>query len=126
MSHHATFVWKTDSNVFVNMRRLLTFVKFQIRGKYVIFDRVSESTNPLEIRRINTMSRSNYKQEVMRPAYLLSNDTIHRLYVESLNTNFLKLEDKFIIGIVDSNLKIKLIDANEFTNQRESCSLCEL
>ncbi|XP_015599136.1 beta-1,3-galactosyltransferase 1-like [Cephus cinctus] len=126
------FVLKADDDVFINMPRLLTFVRVYAQFRNVIFGRRSDNTIPHRDKDSKYyVSLVNYKQPVfppflIGPAYLISSDIIHNLYIESLKTTFLKLEDVFTTGIVARNLGINRVHVIKFINQRESFSICEL
>ncbi|XP_043482248.1 beta-1,3-galactosyltransferase 1-like [Leptopilina heterotoma] len=129
---NVNFVLKTDDDVFLNMPRLLTFVRLRLKLNNVIFGKISPHTKPHRNKEnkyyvpIIQYKFSEYPPFVTGPAYLLSGNSVHRLHKESLNTPFLKLEDVFVTGIVAEKLGIKRIDRQEFVNNRISFSVCEL
>lgn len=129
---NANYILKTDDDVFLNMPRLLTFVRVRSKLRNIIFGKISPHTKPHRDKEnkyyipIVQYKFSEYPPFVTGPAYLISGNAIHRLYKESLNTPFLKLEDVFTTGIVAEKLGIKRIDREEFVNNRISFSVCEL
>ncbi|XP_051166087.1 beta-1,3-galactosyltransferase 1-like [Leptopilina boulardi] len=129
---NANYVLKTDDDVFLNMPRLLTFVRVRLKVNNVIFGKISPNKKPHRDKEnkyyvpIIQYKFSEYPPFVTGPAYLISGNSIHRLHKESLNTIFLKLEDVFLTGIVAEKLGIKRIDRQEFVNNRISFSVCQL
>ena len=60
------------------------------------------------------------------PAYLLSIDTIHKLYEGALNETFIKLEDVFTTGFVAHKLGINRTHVNEFFNKKIPYNPCNI
>lgn len=101
----AKYVLKTDDDVFINVHRLMTFLNKR-KKKRVIYGRVYKN-----------LSKPSYPWFCTGPAYVMTGDIIHDLYVQALKTNYLPNEDVFITGIVANSLGIKRIHANDFYNR---------
>lgn len=119
----AKYILKTDDDVFINVPRLLKFLSDHT-SKRVIFGRLSKQWKAVRNPKSKYyVSRKEYPQVLYPvfctgPAYVLSGDIIHDLYVKALKTLCLKLEDVFITGIVANSLGINRIHATEFSNRR--------
>ncbi|XP_012259796.2 beta-1,3-galactosyltransferase 5-like [Athalia rosae] len=126
------FVLKTDDDMFINVPRLLSFINKRSKDRNVIFGRLARKWKPIRNRKSKYyVSQMQYKPEVFPdfttgPAYLLSSDTVPRLYKGSLEQTYLKLEDVFMTGIVAHKLGIKRTQANEFLNKRISFNPCNI
>ncbi|XP_011307054.1 beta-1,3-galactosyltransferase 5 [Fopius arisanus] len=128
----AKYLLKTDDDMFINIPRLLSFVKKHDRDKNVIFGRLARKWKPIRNKRSKYyVSPAQYKPPLFPdfttgPAYLLSRDVINRLYEAALNQTYLKLEDVFTTGIVAHKLGIKRVHANEFLNKRIAYNPCNI
>ncbi|CAD7094151.1 unnamed protein product [Hermetia illucens] len=67
-----------------------------------------------------------YPQFTTGPAYLITSDVIHDLYLKSLEQTYLKLEDVYTTGIVAQLLNIKRVHVNEFLNRRIAFNPCNI
>lgn len=128
----AKFVLKTDDDMFINVPRLLAFVRKHANDKNVIFGRLAKKWKPIRSKKSKYyVSMSQYKQSVFPdfttgPAYLMSSAIVPRLYAAALDHTYLKLEDVFITGIIAHSLGIKRAHATEFFNKRISYSPCNV
>lgn len=126
------YVLKTDDDMFINVPRLLAFIYKHAKNRNVIFGRLARKWKPIRNRKSKYyVSQTQFQQSVFPdfttgPAYLLSSDTICRLYNAALNQTYLKLEDVFTTGIVAHKLGIKRSHANEFLNKRIQYTACNI
>ncbi|XP_071442585.1 beta-1,3-galactosyltransferase 5 [Hetaerina americana] len=126
------FVLKTDDDMFINVPRLLSFIRKHAGDKRTIYGRLAKKWKPIRNKKSKYyVSPQQYKPSVFPdfttgPAYLLTSDTIHDLYVTALNKTYLHLEDVYATGIVAQDIKIKRIHANEFMNKRISFHACNI
>lgn len=126
----AKFFLKTDDDMFINVDRLISFIKQRSKEKKSIYGRLAKKWKPVR----NNMnkyyvSKSQYKLAYYPdfctgPAYLMSNNLVHDLYEKALNETYLKLEDVFVTGIVASKLGIKRVSVTEFYNRKISYNPC--
>ncbi|CAH1980496.1 unnamed protein product [Acanthoscelides obtectus] len=120
----ASFVLKTDDDMFINVSRLLAFIAKHKPETRAIYGRLAKKWKPIR----NKMSKyyispQQYKPPVFPdfttgPAYLLPANLAKELYLTALNHTYFKLEDVFVTGIVANELKIKRIHVQEFFNKR--------
>lgn len=126
------YLLKTDDDMFINVPRLLAFVNKHARDRNVIFGRLARKWKPIRNRKSKYyVSQVQFQQSLFPdfttgPAYLLSSDTVSRLYDAALNQTYLKLEDVFTTGIVAHKLGIKRSHANEFLNKRIQYTPCNI
>ncbi|XP_014469067.1 PREDICTED: beta-1,3-galactosyltransferase 5-like [Dinoponera quadriceps] len=126
------YLLKTDDDMFINVPRLLAFVNKHARDRNVIFGRLARKWKPIRNRKSKYyVSQAQFQQSVFPdfttgPAYLLSSDTVRRLYDAALDHTYLKLEDVFMTGIVAHKLGIKRSHANEFLNKRIQYTACNI
>ncbi|XP_046405932.1 beta-1,3-galactosyltransferase 5-like [Ischnura elegans] len=126
------FVLKTDDDMFINVPRLLSFINKHSGDKRTIYGRLAKKWKPIRNKKSKYyVSPQQYKPAVFPdfttgPAYLLTSDTIHDLYVTTLNRTYLHLEDVYTTGIVAQDLKIKRVHANEFMNRRILFHACNI
>lgn len=126
------FVLKTDDDMFINIPKLLSFIEKHAKEKWTIFGRLAKRWKP--IRNKNSkyyVSPSQYQPATLPdfttgPAYLMTGDVIHNLYVAALGTTYLKLEDVFTTGIVAQDIKIKRTHVSEFYNRRVTMNACSI
>lgn len=127
-----SFILKTDDDMFINVPRLLSFIDKHRNDKRVIFGRLAKKWKPIR----NKHSKyyvspqqyfpSVFPQFTTGPAYLMSSDSVHDLYIKSLAQTYLKLEDVFTTGIVAQLVNVKRIHVNEFLNRRIAFNPCNL
>lgn len=128
----ASFVLKTDDDMFINVPRLLAFINKHNPEQRVIYGRLAKKWKPIR----NTKSKyyispHQYKPTVFPdfttgPAYLLPARLSRELYTAALNHTYFKLEDVFVTGIVANSLKIKRVHVPEFLNKRVSLTPCSV
>ncbi|KAG8230764.1 hypothetical protein J437_LFUL008846 [Ladona fulva] len=126
------FILKTDDDMFINVPRLLTFTEKHMGEKRTIYGRLAKKWKPIRNSKSKYyVSVKQYKHSVFPdfttgPAYLLTSDTVHDLYVTSLNKTYLHLEDVFITGIVAQDIKIRRVHSQEFFNKRIPFHACNI
>ncbi|XP_071558728.1 beta-1,3-galactosyltransferase 5 isoform X2 [Temnothorax nylanderi] len=126
------YLLKTDDDMFINVPRLLAFVYKHAKDRNVIFGRLARKWKPIRNRKSKYyVSQAQFQQTIFPdfttgPAYLLSSDTVRRLYDAALDQTYLKLEDVFTTGIVAHRLGIRRSHANEFLNKRIQYTACNI
>ncbi|XP_072756340.1 beta-1,3-galactosyltransferase 5 [Anoplolepis gracilipes] len=126
------YLLKTDDDMFINVPRLLAFINKHAKDRNVIFGRLARKWKPIRNRKSKYyVSQAQFQQPIFPdfttgPAYLLSSDTVRRLYDAALDQTYLKLEDVFTTGIVAHKLGIKRSHANEFLNKRIQYTACNI
>lgn len=129
---HASFVLKTDDDMFINVSRLLAFIKKHSPEQRAIYGRLAKKWKPIRNKKSKYyISPQQYKPPVFPdfttgPAYLLPARLAKELYQAALNHTYFKLEDVFVTGIVANNLKIKRVHVQEFLNKRVSLTPCSV
>ncbi|XP_017785507.1 PREDICTED: beta-1,3-galactosyltransferase 5-like isoform X2 [Nicrophorus vespilloides] len=126
----ASFVLKTDDDMFINVSRLLAFIGKHKPEQRNIYGRLAKKWKPIRNKKSKYyISPQQYKPAVFPdfttgPAYLLPARLAKELYTAALNHTYFKLEDVFVTGIVANSLKIKRVHAPEFLNKRVSLTPC--
>ncbi|EDW35146.1 GL24766 [Drosophila persimilis] len=126
------FILKTDDDMFINVPKLLDFIDARYKNDRTIYGRLVEDWKPIRKRTskyfvpYKLYNGWQYPPFTTGPAYLLTGDIVHELYVQSLNTYYIQLEDVFITGFVAKRLKIRREHANEFLNSRISLRPCKI
>lgn len=110
--NRAKYILKTDDDVFINVPRLMKFLSKRKKKRVIYGRRMKYSKKPFDT------------WFCTGPAYVLSGDIIHDLYVQALKTHFMQNEDVFVTGIVANILRIKRIHANSFYNRPIPFSIC--
>ncbi|XP_063219542.1 UDP-GlcNAc:betaGal beta-1,3-N-acetylglucosaminyltransferase 7-like [Bacillus rossius redtenbacheri] len=114
------FILKSDDDVFINVRNLLSFVDTQRETKNTIFGNVARNWKP--IRSHNNkyyvsdllFQDALYPSFATGPAYLMTQDVPARLTSAALMKAPFPLEDVFFTGIVAEELNIKRINNVQF------------
>lgn len=128
----ATFVLKTDDDMFINIPRLLAFTDKHLKDTRVIYGRLAKKWKPIRSKKSKYyVSPQQYFPPVFPPfttgpAYLMTTDVVHDLYEKALNQTYLKLEDVFTTGIVAQLVNVKRVQVNEFMNRRIPFNPCNL
>ncbi|XP_017013247.2 uncharacterized protein [Drosophila takahashii] len=127
----AKYILKTDDDMFINVPKLLTFLD-KHKEKRIIYGRLAKKWKPIRNKKskyyvsVDQFAAGVFPSFTTGPAYVLTGDIVHELYVRSLKTVYLKLEDVFTTGIVAKSLNIKRVQANEFVNRRISFNPCNI
>ncbi|KAH8324475.1 hypothetical protein KR074_008096 [Drosophila pseudoananassae] len=127
----AKYVLKTDDDMFINVPKLLAFLD-KHKDKRTIYGRLAKKWKPIRNKKskyyvsVDQFAAGVFPSFTTGPAYVLTGDIVHELYVRSLKTVYLKLEDVFTTGIVAQALAIKRVQANEFVNRRISFNPCNI
>lgn len=130
----AKYILKTDDDMFINVPKLLTFLKQleKHKDKKLIVGRLAKKWKPIRNKKSKYyVSTDQFPAAVFPsfttgPAYVMTGSCIHDLYVKSLKTVYLKLEDVFTTGIVAQSLGIERLHVNEFVNRRISFNPCNI
>lgn len=128
----AKFVLKTDDDMFINVPKLMAFLDKHQKDKRVIFGRLAKKWKPIRNKKSKYyVSNGQFAAMIFPPfttgpAYVMSADVIHDLYIKALQQTYLKLEDVFTTGIVAQQLSIKRIHVNEFLNRRIAFNPCNI
>lgn len=132
--NRAKYILKTDDDMFINVPKLLNFVKQleKHKDKRVIFGRLAKKWKPIRNKKSKYyVSTDQFPAAVFPsfttgPAYVMTGDIVQDLYVRALKTVYLKLEDVFTTGIVAQSLGIERLHVNEFVNRRISFNPCNI
>ncbi|XP_034473298.1 beta-1,3-galactosyltransferase 5-like [Drosophila innubila] len=132
--HHAKYLLKTDDDMFINVPMLLSFTadREKRKQKRAIFGRLAHKWKPVRNKKskyyvsINQYPEKVYPTFTTGPAYLMTGDIIHDLYVGSLKKAYLNLEDVFITGFVAQSLDIERFHVYEFINRRIGHTSCNI
>lgn len=126
------FVLKTDDDMFINIPKLLALTERQKKARRKIFGRLAKKWKPIR----NSSSKyyvsvTQYPQSFFPdfttgPAYLVTRDAVHDMYINALNATYLKLEDVFMTGVVAQNTSVKRVHINEFYNKRIPYNVCNI
>lgn len=128
----ASFILKTDDDMFINVPKLLAFVEKHSADKRTIYGRLAKKWKPIRNKKSKyyvspqQYGPSTFPQFTTGPAYLMTHDCVHDLYVRALNETYLKLEDVYTTGIVAQKLGIKRVHVNEFLNRRIAFNQCNI
>lgn len=129
----ATYVFKTDDDVFVNIELLLTFIEQnKISENRSIYGHLVKNWHPVRDKNDKYyISTSQFESDTFPdfttgPAYMFPKTLASELYNEALNLPYVKLEDVFYNGIVANRLNISRIDIPEFVNNWVSLDDCTI
>uniref|UniRef100_A0A1Q3FX12 Hexosyltransferase n=2 Tax=Culex tarsalis TaxID=7177 RepID=A0A1Q3FX12_CULTA len=129
---NATYLLKTDDDMFINVPKLLQFIETHLSYKRSIFGRLAKKWKPIRNKKSKYyVSPEQYFPPVFPPfttgpAYLMTSDIILDLYNKSLSQTYLKLEDVYTTGIVAQLLNIHRINIKEFLNRRIAFNQCNV
>jgi len=130
--NQAKFILKTDDDMFINIPKLLNFLTKHSKDKRKIFGRLARKWKPIRNKSSKYfVSTQQYRHALFPdfttgPAYLMTNDVIHDLYITALDKTYLKLEDVYTTGIVAQDNKIQRQHVNEFYNKRVALNPCNI
>lgn len=128
----ASFVLKTDDDMFINVPKLLQFIEKKNADKRTIYGRLAKKWKPIRNKKSKYyVSPEQYKPPIFPqfttgPAYLMTRDCVKDLYSKALNETYLKLEDVYTTGIVAQAVGIKRVHVNEFLNRRIAFNACNI
>jgi hypothetical protein len=128
----ASFILKTDDDMFINVPKLLQFIEKKQADKRTIYGRLAKKWKPIRNKKSKYyVSLEQYKPATFPPfttgpAYLLTRDCVRDLYEKALNETYLKLEDVYTTGIVAQAVGIKRVHVNEFLNRRIAFNACNI
>lgn len=125
----AQYVLKADDDMFVNLEYLLNVLKhkrlkdtvigMQITGARPIQDKSSKWYTPKEL-----FNGTVYPPYCSGTSYVISGDSVEKLYTASLDTPYFWLEDIFITGICRTKANIKISNDYGFTYDKPTASGC--
>lgn len=128
----ADFVLKTDDDVFINIDRLLAFLRDVDTKTDAIYGRLAKNWKPLRNKKSKYYtSVQQYKPELFPtfttgPAYVFPARLSHKLFESALNKNYFKLEDVYTTGLVAESLGITRKNIVGFLNKRIYFTPCNL
>ncbi|ETN61166.1 hypothetical protein AND_007183, partial [Anopheles darlingi] len=129
---NASFLLKTDDDMFINVPKLLQFMEVHNNQRRTIFGRLAKKWKPIRNKKSKYyVSPEQYYPPVFPPfttgpAYLLTADIISELFEKSLSQTYLKLEDVYTTGIVAQLLNIRRTNVKEFLNRRIAFNQCSI
>ncbi|XP_037709465.1 beta-1,3-galactosyltransferase 5 isoform X3 [Drosophila subpulchrella] len=127
----AKYLLKTDDDMFINVPKLITLMS-TLKANRSIYGRRAENWKPIRNKwskyhiSFAQYGKATFPFFTTGPAYLLTGDIVHALYLQSLNTAFLKLEDVFTTGIVAESLDIRRVNVREIANTRTKFEACHI
>ncbi|XP_017060502.1 beta-1,3-galactosyltransferase 5 isoform X2 [Drosophila ficusphila] len=127
----AKFVLKTDDDMFINVPKLMSLME-TLKANRSIYGCRAENWKPIRNRKskyhitIAQYAKKIFPYFTTGPAYLITGDIVHDLYIRSLKTPFLKLEDVFTTGIVAESLNIRRVNVREMANTRTKLKVCQV
>ncbi|EDW04110.1 uncharacterized protein LOC6561984 [Drosophila grimshawi] len=127
----AQYILKTDDDMFINVPKLLKFLDKR-KEKRAIYGRLAKKWKPVRNKKskyyvaTDQFPAAVFPSFTTGPAYVMTGSIVHDLYVRSLTTVYLKLEDVFATGIVAQSLGIERLHVNEFVNRRISFNPCNI
>lgn len=128
----ASFILKTDDDMFINVPKLLMFIEKHHKDTKVIYGRLAKKWKPIRNKKSKYYVSPHqyfppvFPQFTTGPAYLMTSDVVHSLYAKALNQTYLKLEDVFTTGIVAQLVNVKRVHVNEFLNRRIAFNPCNI
>lgn len=128
----ASFILKTDDDMFINVPKLLMFIEKHHKETKVIYGRLAKKWKPIRNKKSKYYVSPHqyfppvFPQFTTGPAYLMTSDVVHSLYSKALNQTYLKLEDVFTTGIVAQLVNVKRVHVNEFLNRRIAFNPCNI
>ncbi|GAB0095493.1 uncharacterized protein DMENIID0001_108850 [Sergentomyia squamirostris] len=128
----ASFVLKTDDDMFINVPKLMEFTEKHRKDKRQIYGRLAKKWKPIRNKKSKYYVSPNqylpkyFPDFTTGPAYLMTSDVIHDLYDKSLGQTYLKLEDVYTTGIVAQLVKVKRVHVTEFLNRRIAFNACNI
>ncbi|KAL9928932.1 uncharacterized protein ACN427_008593 isoform 2-T3 [Glossina fuscipes fuscipes] len=128
----ATFILKTDDDMFINVSKLLFFLDNHAKDKKTIYGRLAKKWKPIRNKKSKYyVSPGQFGAAVFPPfttgpAYVMTRDIVHDVYVQALRQVYFKLEDVFTTGIVAQQLGIKRVHINDFLNRRIPFNSCNI
>ncbi|KAG4070258.1 hypothetical protein HA402_009821 [Bradysia odoriphaga] len=128
----ASFILKTDDDMFINVPKLLMFIEKHHKDTKVIYGRLAKKWKPIRNKKSKYYVSPHqyfppvFPQFTTGPAYLMTSDVVHSLYGKALNQTYLKLEDVFTTGIVAQLVNVKRVHVNEFLNRRIAFNPCNI
>uniref|UniRef100_A0A182J347 Hexosyltransferase n=1 Tax=Anopheles atroparvus TaxID=41427 RepID=A0A182J347_ANOAO len=129
---NASFLLKTDDDMFINVPKLLQFMEAHNSQRRTIFGRLAKKWKPIRNKKSKYyVSPEQYYPPVFPPfttgpAYLLTADIISEMFDKSLSQTYLKLEDVYTTGIVAQLLNIHRVNVKEFLNRRIAFNQCNI
>lgn len=128
----ASFVLKTDDDMFINIPKLLQFIEKKQTDKRTIYGRLAKKWKPIRNVKskyyvsLEQFRRPIFPQFCTGPAYLITRDCVRDLYEKALNLTYLKLEDVYTTGIVAEKVGVRRVLVNEFLNRRIAFNACNI
>lgn len=116
----AKFMLKVDSDVFVNLAKLLPFVRSKATKSRNMFGLLKNNTKPIRVRSNkwfvleSEFSATRYPKYLIGGAYCMSMDVPPLLYAASQRTVPFRLEDIFITGILADDVGIPRTNVRGF------------
>ncbi|XP_058127966.1 beta-1,3-galactosyltransferase 5-like [Anopheles ziemanni] len=129
---NASFLLKTDDDMFINVPKLLQFMESHNSQRRTIFGRLAKKWKPIRNKKSKYyVSPEQYYPPVFPPfttgpAYLITADIIGEMFEKSLSQTYLKLEDVYTTGIVAQLLNIHRVNVKEFLNRRIAFNQCNI
>ncbi|XP_062582547.1 beta-1,3-galactosyltransferase 1-like [Saccostrea cucullata] len=125
----AEYVLKTDDDMFIHIRNLITILKKKNPINAVIGRRINGATplrdeNSKWYTSVNEYSKRYYPPYCSGTAYVLSGDAIEPLFNITQKVALFWLEDIYITGICRTIAKVDILDFREFTYLKRDPTAC--
>lgn len=119
--HKAKFILKIDDDVYLSVKNLRKLMDKHANDKWKIYGNVLEQSIPYRDATskyyvgVTEYEKSLYPQYVVGPAYMLTSDIAHDLFIRALEAPYFRFEDVHITGFLASQLlNVDLIDVPGF------------
>lgn len=128
----AEFLFKTDDDMFINVKKLLSYAEERNQTRRAIYGRIGHGWKPNRDHSSKYyISKKQFAGKVFPdfitgPAYLIPMKLCRELYSKAIHQRFIKLEDVFFTGIVAQALKIQREGHKLFINRRVGFVGCNL
>lgn len=127
----AKFIFKTDDDMFVNVRNLLEVVEEYRNTERTIIGHLAHKWSPERNLGKYGVSVSLYPNDtwpdfITGQAYLISRDLIAEMFESALQQVYIKLEDVFVTGLAARLLGIKLVNNDRFFDVLKPFKKCKI
>lgn len=128
---NAKFVFKTDDDVFVNVKNLLEVVEEHKNAERSIIGHLAHNWYPQRNSGKYDVSMAVYPNStwpdfITGPSVLISRDIIADLFESTLKQVYIKLDDVYLTGLSIRSLNIKLVNNERFFDVRRKFENCDI
>lgn len=129
---HATYLMKTDDDMYINVNNLLLSLSSRTSNNGVLLGSLICNAHPISDPKNKwytpkyMFSEKTYPNYLSGTGYVMSLDTADKLYKSALSTPLLHLEDVYITGLCAKNSKIQPINHPGFSYVQRKFDACVL